>query len=151
MKKIFSIFLFSTIITGCNNSKLLDNFPASVGTQSMAYCVKDAWTKDALAQNESTNDIVVIENRIGDGAFYVFEDNGIEIVSIRGTYGFIGKRTSDIDINFYIAEGKLETERTKRRLALTKVCAKIPSQEREDIYLKTVVCTNLDGCKFRKK
>ncbi|HGN1707134.1 TPA: lipoprotein [Providencia rettgeri] len=151
MKKIIMAFLFSVILTGCNSNKLLEAFPASVGTESMAYCVQNTWTQDALDHNEKINNIVIIENRLGDGAFYVFEDNGVEIVSAKGTYGFIGKRTSDIDINFYIAEGKTETERTKRRLSLTKMCAKIPSEERKELYLKSIVCTDLSGCVFRNK
>ncbi|PHM39107.1 hypothetical protein Xmau_03012 [Xenorhabdus mauleonii] len=109
------------------------------------------WKKeDELKNGLAANNISIIESRAGKGAFYVFEKSGNEMVSARGTIGWFGKHEGNIDINFYIPEGKTSTKSTKRRLFLTKECAKIPSKEREKIYLQNIVCTDPSGCNFRR-
>lgn len=150
MKKLFGLFI-PFLLASCSNNKLYDQFPATNGTIGMAYCVRAMWQVDAMTNKVDIDVINLIENRSGAGSFYVYDNDGNEFVSIIGTYGLLGKNEDDIDIRFYVPKDKAISPLTKRRYDLTKTCAKIPTQEREKLFIPNVICTDQNGCDFRKK
>ncbi|OCA55117.1 hypothetical protein C6H64_03840 [Photorhabdus luminescens] len=152
MKKIkyFTIPL-SMLLTACSTTQLYEEFPATNGTMSQAYCTHNLWTDHALKYGKTASNIIIHENRSGYGSFYVFEEKGDEIVQINGTYGIFGKHEGDIDVRFYIPKDKPITPLSLVRLKLTKICASLPSATREEVYLPNTICTDLSGCKFRNK
>ncbi|WP_409311002.1 hypothetical protein [Pectobacterium sp. B1J-3] len=150
MKKIF-ISLIIPLLASCSNNRLYDQFPATNGTIGMAYCVRGMWQADAIVNKVDTDAITLIENRSGMGSFYVYEHDGNEFVSIIGTNDFWGKNEGDIDVRFYVPKDKAISPLTKRRYDLTKMCAKMPTQEREKLFIPNVICTDQNGCDFRKR
>ena len=138
-------------LTACGSNKAIETFKGTPGTAGMAYCVRALWQYDAIENNHPTGTIRIVENRGGTGRFYVFDDKGEELVSATGTYGFWpGEKPKDIDITFYIPKDKSLTALGKRRLGLSKKCAALPTKERDDTFLPTVLCTDQTACSFRK-
>ncbi|CAM3252325.1 hypothetical protein SB6411_02345 [Klebsiella spallanzanii] len=137
-------------LTACGSNQAIETFKGTPGTAGMAYCVRSLWEHDAIENNHPTGIIHIMENRSGTGSFYVFDDKSAELVSAKGTYGFWpGEKPKDIDITFYIPKDKSITALGKRRLELSKKCAALPTQVREDTFLPSVICTDKTSCRFR--
>ena len=144
-----SLILVSIIgLTACSSNKEIESFKGTSGTAGMAYCVRTLWEYDALANNHPTGIVHIMENRSGSGSFYVFDDKGEEMISARGTYNYWSGE-KDIDITFYIPKNKSMTTLATRRLELSKKCAALPTQMREDMFLPKVICTDKTACSFR--
>ncbi|MCW2484854.1 hypothetical protein J5069_02975 [Candidatus Symbiopectobacterium sp. NZEC127] len=145
------LFMSFFALTACSTTKVVDTFTGTPGTAGMAYCVRDQWVSDSLVNHYPSGAIRIMEDRSGVGSYYVYDDKGEEMVRAKGTIGYWpGQKPSDIEVNFYMPQDKSMTARATRRLALSKQCAAIPTKEREDKYLPSVICTDKTACSFRR-
>lgn len=143
--------IFSILgLTACSSNQEVETFKGTPGTAGMAYCVKTLWQADAFVNKVPDSQVRIIENRAGSGSFYIFDEKSNEMVAAKGTYGLgFGIEREDIDVTFYIPKDNVLTELGKRRLALSKKCAVIPTKERAKEFLPSVICTNMTSCSFR--
>lgn len=150
LKKAY-IVLSIMALTACSTTKMVETFPGTPGTASMAYCVRDQWRGDAISGQYATGPIQIMESRSGSGGFFIFDGHGNEMVRAIGTIGFWpGQKPERIEVRFFIPGDQNMSTRSQRRLALTHQCAALPAKEREDKFLPSVICTDLNGCDFRK-
>jgi len=144
-------FMSFLALSACSTNKVVDTFSGTPGTAGMAYCVRDLWENDAIANNYPSGPIRILENRSGTGSYYVFDEKGEEMVQAKGTIGlWFGDKPEKIEVNFVIPQDKSMTVRATRRLELSKQCAVIPTKVRDDKYLPSVICTDKTACNFRR-
>lgn len=137
-------------LTACSTNQEVETFKGTPGTAGMAYCVKTLWQADAIVNKVPDARVRILENRAGSGSFYIFDEKSNEMVAAKGTYGpGFGIERKDIDVSFYIPKDKSLSELGKRRLALSKRCAVIPTKERAEEFLPSVICTDVTSCRFR--
>ena len=145
------LVIFSILgLTACSSNQEVETFKGTPGTAGMAYCVKTLWQVDALVNKVPTTSVRILESRAGSGSFYIFDEKSNEMVAAKGTYGpGFGREREDIDVTFYIPKDKSLTDLGKRRLALSKQCAAIPTKDRAEEFLPNVICTDVMSCRFR--
>lgn len=52
-------------LSACSTNKVVDTFSGTPGTTGMAYCARDLWENDAIANNYPSSPIRTLENRSG--------------------------------------------------------------------------------------